>query len=76
MDESDSSMLNQRIAAIEKATAHAHAYRAQPLRYAELFKLHDRLKRQAAGADADSGLTRAGPEHAVVRERPVVGSPR
>ena len=67
MDEWDSSALNQQLAAIEQAMAHAH--RTDPLRYAELFKLHHRLQRQAEGVDADSSLTRAGREHAVVRER-------
>jgi hypothetical protein len=67
MDEWDSSVLNERLAAVEKAEA--HAYRVDPLRYAALFKLHKRLQRRAERLDADSGLTRAGSEHAVVRVR-------
>jgi len=69
MDEWDSSVPNRQLAAVEKATAYAHAYRAEPLRYAELFKLEHRLKRQAEAVDADSSLTRAGPDNDVVRER-------
>jgi hypothetical protein len=72
MDGSDSSLLNQRLAAVERAMA--HACRADPLRYVELFKLHDRLQRQAERADADSSLTRAGPEQAGARERLVTSS--
>lgn len=67
MDEWESSVLNQQLAALEKAMA--HAYRADRLRYAELFKLHKRVQRQAERVDADSGLIRAGPANGVVRER-------
>jgi hypothetical protein len=67
MDERNSSVLNRHRAAIEKAMA--HAYRCDPLRYAELFKLQSRLRRQAEQVDADANLTRAVPEHVVVRER-------
>jgi hypothetical protein len=72
MDEGESSVLNLRLAPIEKAMA--HTYHADPLRYAELFELHNRLQRQAERLDADSGLTRAGPDPAVVRERLVASS--
>jgi hypothetical protein len=60
-------VLNQQLAAIEKTMA--HAYRTDPLRYAQLFKLHHRLQQQAEDADADLSLTRAGPEHADTRQR-------
>jgi hypothetical protein len=60
MDERDCSVLNRQLAATEKAIAHVH--RADPLLYAELFKLRNRLQRHAERVDADSSLTRAGAE--------------
>ena len=72
MEEQDCSLLNRQLGATEKAMAHAH--RADPLLYAELFKLHNRLQRRAQWVDAGSSLTRAVGEHADVRRRAVASS--
>jgi hypothetical protein len=72
MDEQDCFLLNRQLGATEKAMAHAH--RADPLLYAELFKLHNRLQRRAARGDADSSLTRAGAEGVVAAGRLMISS--
>src|SRR5262249_55774211 len=72
MDELDHPVLNQKLAAIEKAMT--NAYPADPIRYAKLFKLHNRLQRRAQWVDAGSSLTRAVGEHADVRRRAVASS--
>jgi hypothetical protein len=72
MDELDHPVLNQQLAAIEKAMT--NAYPADPIRYAKLFMLHNRLQRRAQWVDAGSSLTRAVGEHADVRRRAVASS--
>jgi hypothetical protein len=73
MEEWDSSELSRQLAATERALANAHAC-SDPLLYAAVFKLHNRLRRQAERVDADFSLTRDAPEYAVGRQRVVTSS--
>jgi hypothetical protein len=52
----DAAWLSQQLGVIEKALMRVR--RIDPLRYAEMFKLHERLRRDAEVGDADAAVSR------------------